>query len=219
MILGFVGSGNMARAMVRGWGRPVVCTDPVAGRAEALAAEVGGTAVATAREVAEQADVVVLGHKPGPQLQQVAGALGGRAKAVVSILGGVPLATLKDAYPDVPVVRTLPSTPVELRQGVVVRAAESDEVDGLDALLAELGTLVVLPEPLIDPAMALMSCAPAFWAVLVEAQVDAGVRHGLTPDQATSLVLQTMAGTAALLDASGGDTLERLEPTGRRTTG
>lgn len=206
MQVGFIGAGNMARAMVRGWGRPVLLSDPFPGRAAEVAAEVGGTAVGSNAELAERADVVVLAHKP-PQLQSVAEELGGRAHAIVSILGATTLVDLRAAYPGVPVVRTLPSTPVELRAGVVVRAAESDPVEGLDALLAELGTLTVLPEPMIDVAMCAMSNAPAFWALLVEAQVDAGVRHGLTPQQATDMVLQTMSGTAALLRASDGDTL------------
>jgi pyrroline-5-carboxylate reductase len=184
----------------------VLCTDVVRERARAMADEVRGEAVDSNAELAERADVVVLAHKP-PQLHAVADELGGRAKAVVSILGGVPLAELRAAYPDVPVVRTLPSTPVEVRQGVVLRAAESDAIDGLDPLLDELGRLVVLPEALVDPAMVLMSNAPAFWALLVEAQVDAGVLHGLTPHQATELVLQTMTGTAAVLERQGGDTL------------
>jgi pyrroline-5-carboxylate reductase len=55
--------------------------------------------------------------------------------------------------------------------------------------------------------MGLMSNAPAYYALVVEAQVDAGVRHGLAPDQAARLVVQTMAGTAELLRRHGYDTL------------
>ena len=71
------------------------------------------------------------------------------------------------------------------------------------ALLAELGTLVELPDALVDVAMGLMSNAPAYYALVAEAQIDAGVRRGLTPDQAARLVVQTMAGTAELLQAGG----------------
>ena len=55
--------------------------------------------------------------------------------------------------------------------------------------------------------MGLMSCAPAFWALVAEAQVDAGVRHGMPSERAAELVVQTMAGTAALLRHRGHDTL------------
>ena len=59
----------------------------------------------------------------------------------------------------------------------------------------------------IDAAAGLMGCAPAYWALLAEAQVDAGVRAGHPAEQAGAMVVQTMAGSAALLQAAGRDTL------------
>jgi pyrroline-5-carboxylate reductase len=210
MQVGLVGSGNMARGMARGWGRPVLCTDVLANRAQALVAEVGGEVVGSNAELAQRADVVVLCHKPG-QLREVAAEVAPHAKAVASILGAVPLADLRAAYPDRPVYRFLPSTPVELRQGVVVRASDAPQDERLDRevpeLFAELGTLVEVPDAQVDAAMGLMSCAPAYVALLAEAQVDAGVRHGLPPDKAAEMVVQTFAGTAALLAQRGYDTL------------
>ena len=139
----------------------------------------------------------------------MAAAIRGEARAVASILGGVPLRALREAYPDRPVYRLLPSTPVEVRQGVVLLArAEPQPLDEeVASLFAELGLLVPLDEPLIDVAMGLMSNAPAYYALVAEAQVDAGVRHGLPADRAGELVVQTMAGTAELLRRRGGDTL------------
>jgi pyrroline-5-carboxylate reductase len=58
---------------------------------------------------------------------------------------------------------------------------------------------VRVDEPLIEPAMALMSCGPAFFALVVEALVDAGVRHGLQPPDAERMAVETMAGTATML--------------------
>lgn len=206
MRIGLIGSGNMARAMVRGWGEPVLCTDALPERAAALAAEVGGEAVADNVQLAQRADLVILCHKP-PQLAEVAEQIRPHAKAVASILGGVPLTDLRAAYGAVPVHRFLPSTPVEVRQGVVVHALGGAEDDAVLALFARLGTLVSLPEAQVDVAMALMSNAPAYWALLAEAQIDAGIRRGLPADQAAALVGQTMAGTAALLRERGYDTL------------
>ncbi|QEC49126.1 pyrroline-5-carboxylate reductase [Baekduia soli] len=210
MQVGLVGSGNMARGLARGWRRSLLCTDPLADRAQALADEVGGTFVATNVELAQRADLVVLCHKPA-QLDAVAAEVAPYARAVASILGGVPLEDLRVAYPGRPVYRFLPNTPVELRQGVVVRAADAEQDEALDAavagLFAELGTLVEVDDALVDVAMGLMSCAPAYVALLVEAQVDAGVRRGLTPDKASEMVVATFAGTAALLRARGNDTL------------
>lgn len=206
MQIGLVGSGNMARAMARGWGTPVLCTDVLTERAAALAAETGGEVIGSNAELAQRADVVVLCHKPG-QLAEVAADVAPHAKTVASILGGVPLEALRTAYGDVPVHRFMPSTPVELRKGVVVEAAESATDAALSAYFGELGTLVTVPESQIDLAMGLMSNAPAYWALVVEAQVDAGIRRGMLPAQATELVLKTMEGTAGLIAARGGDTL------------
>jgi pyrroline-5-carboxylate reductase len=210
MQIGLIGAGNMARGLALGWGRPVVCTDVLPDRARALAEEVGGEAVASNAEVAHRADLVFLCHKP-PQLESVAAEVAPHARAVASILAATPLASVKAAYPDRPVYRALPSTPVEVRQGAVILAADAEQDPELDAavreLLGELGTLVVLDDGMIDVAMGLMSNAPAYYALVVEAQVDAGVRHGLTADQAARLVVQTMAGTAELIRRQDYDTL------------
>jgi pyrroline-5-carboxylate reductase len=210
MQIGLIGAGNMARGLALGWGQPVVCTDVLPQRARALADEVGGEAVGSSQEVAQRADLVFLCHKP-PQLQAVAAEVAPHARAVASILAATPLAAVKAAYPDRPVYRVLPSTPVEVRQGAVILAADDEQDPELDGavreLLAELGTLVVLDDGVVDVAMGLMSNAPAYYALVVEAQVDAGVRHGLTPDQAARLVVQTMAGTAELIRRQDYDTL------------
>lgn len=208
MRVGLIGAGNMARAMALGWGEPVVCTDPVASRAQLLASETGGKAVAGAREVAAESDVVFICHKPA-QLEMVAAELDGSASVVVSILGGVAYESLTAAYPSSEVYRVMPSTPVELGQGVVLlaQAGEGPNRQAVAELLGRLGTLIELPESQIDAAMNLMSCAPAYMALVAEAQIDAGVRRGLAPDLAAKMVIGTMAGTSALLNARDGDTL------------
>ncbi|HMD51747.1 MAG TPA: pyrroline-5-carboxylate reductase [Solirubrobacteraceae bacterium] len=210
MQVGLIGCGNMARALARGWDRPVVCADPLSERARDLAAEVGGEALATNVEVATRADLVVLAHKPA-QLQSVAAELAPHARAVASILAATPLAALREAYPDRPVYRFIPSLPVEVRQGAVVQAAGPEQDEELDAevreLFSGLGTLVVLEDSLVDVAMGLMSCAPAYVALVAEAQIDAGVRRGIPAPEGAELVVQTLAGTAELLRRRGYDTV------------
>src|SRR3954468_15819998 len=106
MQVGFIGSGNMARALARGWGDPVLATDAGSGRAAALAAELGGEAVGSNRELAERADLVILAHKPA-QLAEVA-AQAAPARAVVSLLARTGTEQLREAYPAADVFRAEP---------------------------------------------------------------------------------------------------------------
>ncbi len=209
MQIGVIGAGNMARALARGWRRPLLCADPMHERAQALADETGGEALAGNAEVAARADLVVLCHKPA-QLALVAAEVAPHAKAVASILAATPLTQLQASYFDRPVYRFMPSLPVEVRQGAVVQAAGASQDAALDervhALFAELGTLVVLDDALVDIATGLMSCGPAYVALVAEAQVDAGVRHGIPAAQGAALVVQTLAGTAELLRRRDYDT-------------
>jgi pyrroline-5-carboxylate reductase len=206
MRVGLIGAGNMASALARGWGDPVLCTDVVAERAQALVGEMGGEVAPSNAALAREADVVVLCHKPD-QLDAVARETEGNAKAVVSILGGVSLDALRAAYPGTPVVRLMPNVAVELRAGVICIAQESDEVPGVAEQLARVATVVEVPEKLMEVATAIMGVGPAYVSLFVEAQVDAAVRLGMPPAIAAELATQTAAGTAALLAAREHDTL------------
>jgi pyrroline-5-carboxylate reductase len=215
MRIGLIGAGNMARAMARGWSEPLLCTDSGSGRAQALAAEVGGEVAATNRELAERSDLVVLCHKPY-QLERVASEIRDLARPVASVLGATPTGRLREAYPRSQVFALMPNTPVAVRRGVVVYAERDPDpsfpVDPeLEArvleLFGRLGSVVRLPEALVGPATAISGVGPAYQALLVEAQVDAAVRHGLKPELASRLVAETMTGTAVLLEQRGYDTL------------
>jgi pyrroline-5-carboxylate reductase len=201
----------MARALALGWGEPVLCTDSGSGRAQELAALVGGQAVGSNRELAERADMVVLAHKPA-QLDSVAREIAGSAKAVVSILARTTQAELRAAYPDTPVLRVEPNTPVEVRRGVLAFAVPDAPVPDefrqqAHELFGRLGTVVDVPEGLMRIAGATAGVGPAYWALLVEAQVDAAIRRGMPPQLASTLVAETMAGSAELLRSREYDTL------------
>ncbi len=210
MQIGFIGAGNMATALARGWGEPVLVHDAYRPRAEALVEELGGEVVDSNAELAERADALLLAHKPAG-LERVANEVAGQADAIISILGGVPVGALRAAYGATPVVRMIPSVPVEVRQGVTCHARDPQGDARLTeqaiALFERLGLVVTVDEAQMGAATALMSCAPAYVALVAEAQVDAGVRAGLPADVAGELVGANFAGTAALLQARGMDTL------------
>jgi pyrroline-5-carboxylate reductase len=209
MRIGLIGAGNMARAMARGWGDPVLCSDGGSGRAAALASELGGRAAGNL-EVAREADVVVLCHKPG-QLWEVAEEIRGEVRSLASVLGPTSVGELQAAYPGASVFRMMPNTPVEIGHGVVCYAPARGvdaEIEG--AVVQEferLGSVITVPERLIAAASGISGVGPAYQALLAEAQMDAGVRHGLSPAVAGRLVAETMSGSAALLRERGYDTL------------
>ena len=203
MKLGLIGAGNMASALARGIGEPVLVYDIDAAKARALAEELGGEAVGSNAELAERADVLVLCHKP-TQLEEVASEVGGRASVVVSILAATGTEQISAVYPGASIYRFIPSMPTEVRRGVLCYvpgpgAAEGPEDEILE-LMGRSGTVIRLDdEPLIEPAMALMACGPAFMALVAETFAEAGAAHGLDPDVAMRMVVETMGGTAEYL--------------------
>lgn len=186
----------MARGL-RGQVDAMLFTDGGSGRAGGLAAELDGEALASNRELAERADVVVLAVKPA-KLGDAAAELGG-AKVVVSLLGATSLETLREALPDAGVVRVMPNVGVEVRKGVLCVAGDLDS--GVRRLLEGLGHVVELPDSQFDAATAVMGCSPAYLALAVEAIADAGAADGLDAGLARELVVETAVGTAELLRA------------------
>jgi pyrroline-5-carboxylate reductase len=194
----------MASALARGIGEPVLVHDVDADKAQALADELGGETVGSNAELAERADVLVLCHKP-KQLQQVADEVGTvRARVVVSILAATGTEQISAAYPGACIYRFIPNMATEVKRGVLCyvpgpRAADGPEQEILD-LMGRTGAVIRLEdEPLIEPAMALMSCGPAFMALVAESFAEAGVAHGLDADDAMRMVVETMGGTAEYL--------------------
>jgi pyrroline-5-carboxylate reductase len=209
MRVGLIGAGNMARAIARGWGDPVLCSDSGSGRAAALAQELGGRAASNV-EVAQKSDLVVLCHKPA-QFASVAREIADHVSAVASVLGSVDSGALNSRYNPKRVFRLMPNTAVEVRQGVICYSPGREVDPGLEreviALFERLGTVVTLEERLLGAATAVSGVGPAYQALLAEAQVDAAVRYGLKPGVAARLVVETMAGSAELLRARDYDTL------------
>ncbi len=198
MVIGFIGAGGIAAALARGWAGEagaLLFSDAGSGRAQALAEELGGEALAN-EEIASRADCVVLAVEPG-KLDEVAPGLAS-ARRIVSVLAAVPLARLGVAFPVAEeVLRVMPNIGVEVRKGVLCLAGEP--APQTRALLELLGHVVDVPEDELDAATAVMGCAPAYLALAVEAIAAAGAAAGLDPELARELVVETTGGTAELL--------------------
>jgi pyrroline-5-carboxylate reductase len=203
MKLGLIGAGNMASALARGIGEPVLVHDLDEDKAAALVADLGGEVIGSNAELAERADALLLCHKPN-QLDDVAAEIAEPARVVISILAAVPTDRLAAAYPGASIYRFIPSMPTEVRRGVLCYVPGPGAADGPEDEILELmgraGTVIRLDdEPLIEPAMALMACGPAFMALVAETFAEAGAAHGLDPDVAMRMVVETMGGTAEYL--------------------
>jgi pyrroline-5-carboxylate reductase len=221
MRVGFIGAGNMAGGLARGWaaagdepGAPeaMLFADADPAKAEALAGEVGGEAREGNVAIADESDLVVLAVKPGV-LDEVAADLVQAGTPVLSILAGTTTKTLHEALPGIDLIRVMPNLGAQLRQAVLcvvygerVGATERERVG---ELLSLLGDVIELDEELIDAATAIMGCSPGYLALMAEVLVEAGVREGLTEDQALRMVARSMSATGGLLDLHDPGALKR----------
>jgi pyrroline-5-carboxylate reductase len=100
----------------------------------------------------------------------------------------------------------MPNTPVEIRQGVTL-LAEGDGAEDVRPLFERVGHVFIVPERLMGAATATTGVTPAYVALLLEAHIDAAIKHGLPEPLATDLAVEAFAGSIALLRVRGGDTL------------
>ena len=217
MTIGFIGAGNLARAMIRGLlaKKAVAPTDIVLHGGQPLhyepyAAKIGAKALASNQAVAETADIVFLAVSPKlgePILQAIGSTLKKRHVPVVSMLTGVSVATLEEALGshDQPVLRTMPNVNVAINAGMIAYAANdavAGQLDGLLDLLNVLGKTVSLPEEQFSTFVALAGSSPAFIYLFIDSLARAGVKYGLEKDQATAIAAQAVMGSAKNVLAS-----------------
>jgi pyrroline-5-carboxylate reductase len=221
MKLGFVGAGNMAAGLARGWaaaeGEPgapeaMAFADVDPEKARKLAEEVGGEAIEGNVALADSSDLVVLAVKPNV-LDEVAPDLVQAGTPVLSILAGTSLKTLHEAMPGIDVIRVMPNLGAQLRQAVlcVVFPKGTDDARRrrMTQLLGLVGEVIELDEELIDAATAIMGCSPGYLALMAEVLVEAGVKEGLTEDQTRRMVSKAMSATGGLLELHEPGALKR----------
>jgi pyrroline-5-carboxylate reductase len=221
MKLGFVGAGNMAGGLARGWaaaqGEPgapesMAFADADPAKARKLAEEVGGEAIEGNLALADNADLVILAVKPNV-LDEVAPDLVQAGTPVLSILAGTDLKVLHEALPGIDLIRVMPNLGAQLRQAVLCVAFPEGTDDArrrrMTELLGLVGEVIELDESLIDAATAIMGCSPGYLALMAEVLVEAGVKEGLTEDQTRRMVSKAMSATGGLLELHEPGALKR----------
>jgi pyrroline-5-carboxylate reductase len=201
-----MGSALVAGLLAGGWG--VAGEIAVAERAEAAREAlrvrfpgllVGGPVVA---------DGLVLAVKP-QDAEAACRQLGGLGyRHALSIAAGITTASLQEWFGgNVAVVRAMPNTPAQLGAGVSIIAGGADATEAdlawAEGILAVVGTVVRLPERLMDAATGISGCGPAYLYYLAEVLIAAGVAAGLDAEVARQLVDQTLYGAARMIIDTG----------------
>lgn len=213
--LAVIGAGVMGETLIAGLLRAgwepsqITAVDRHAPRLEEISAKYGiGTAeLADAVAAAEAVVVVVKPQDTGEVLPQIASVLSDGA-LVVSLCAGVTIGQIEAIMPDrTPVVRVMPNTPAQVDEGMAAisggATATKENLEFVTGLLSAVGKVVTVPEKYQDAVTAISGSGPAYLFFVVEAMIDAGVMLGLPRDIATTLVVQTMYGSAKLLAESG----------------
>ena len=214
---GFIGSGRMATALIRGMIRAgtadpgtVSASDPIEATRAALAKETGVATTDSNLIIVERSDVLILAIKPQSMAQvldQIRHAVT-PDHLVISIAAGVSLTTLASGLgADRRIARVMPNTPALLGEGAAGYCLGPNLKPGdeevLRSCLVSVGRAYRVPESLLDAVTGLSGSGPAFVYVMIEALSDGGVRVGLPRDVATALAAQTVLGAARMVLETG----------------
>ncbi len=216
MKLAFIGMGNMATALLRGFlasgklsSGDVTAFDPYQEKLQEKAAALGFAPAATAAEAVKAADTVLIACKP----HQVEGALADIkdlliGKALLSIALGWDHARYAALLPSgVRVQFIMPNTPAMVGEGVFLfeetTTLTDTELAAVQELFAAVGMVKTLPSSLMGIGGAISGCGPAFVDLMLEAFADAAVLYGIPRDTAQEIVSQTVLGSAKLQKETG----------------
>jgi pyrroline-5-carboxylate reductase len=223
--IGFIGGGNMAEALINGVlkagvYRPgkVYASDIRSERLEYLREHYGVRTAADNAELASKVDVLVLSVKPQNMkdaLQSIKGHLADDA-LVISIAAGIKTSLISSILGDLAIVRVMPNMPAWVDEAASVLYANEKarkNVEKARLILLSVGeAIVVEDEDLLDAVTAVSGSGPAYFFLLMQEMITAGIRLGLPEKEAQSLVLQTAKGAALLAEkaASEGNTPGQL---------
>jgi pyrroline-5-carboxylate reductase len=202
---GKIGESLLAGLLSSGWNDVVVT-----GRREERVAELreryGVDATQSNTEAVAGAAIVVIAVKP-QDFSALLGEIGSAVsteQTVLSVAAAIPTAQIEERLADgVPVVRAMPNAPSTVHEGIAGLSAGAHAGDEhlqlAEDVLSHLGRVVRLPESAMDAVTAVSGSGPAYFALLSEAMIEAGILLGLSREVSTQLVIQTMLGTAKLL--------------------
>ena len=211
MRIAIVGCGNMGKALAERLSKvnSIFLYDRNIEKTERLAQEGYGKACKNLKDALPSAELIILAVKP-QNLKQIADEMKDdlqENQILVSLLAGTPIQTLNSYFPNLQILRVMPNLPLIYGEGVIgVSSGEKmkkGDKDLLTKIFEVLGKVYWLPEEKIDALTALAGSGPAFFLVLVEAMIDAGISMGFSVKDARELVIQMLKGSLTLLDKTG----------------
>lgn len=220
--IAILGAGRIGEALLGGLvssgSTDIVATTRSDERAAALRDRYGVETTTSNADAVQGADLVVVAVKPqdiDALLAQVHDALT-PGQTVLTIAAAIPTRHIEERLPDgIPVVRAMPNAPSTVHEGMAGLApgthAGEEQLDLAEEVLAHLGRVVRVPESAMDAITAVSGSGPAYFALLAEAMIEAGILLGLSREISTTLVVQTMLGTAKQLRDEGMHPVELRE--------
>ena len=215
--IGFIGSGNMAEAIIRGLlvsktvdPSRITASDVLKERLDFMESTYRIHTTTDNAVLVKAADILVLAVKP-----QVAGKVLAHmaphtddTKLVISIVAGLTVATMAAALGSAPrIVRTVPNTPVFVGEGMVALAtdgpARKEDYAAAAAIFQPVARIVTVEEKHMDAAIGVAGSGPAYVFLMIEALADGGVKMGLPRPIALEMAAQTLLGAAKMCLESG----------------
>ncbi len=208
-----LGAGKMGQALVAGllgsgWLQPseITVTARSPERIQELTERYGVEGTLDNAGAVAGADVVVVAVKP-QDIETLLSEISDRVtpeQTILSVVAAIPTSLIEAGLSDdVAVIRAMPNTPSVVHEGVAGiaggRHADDKHVALAAEVLSHVGRVVIVPESYLDAVTAISGSGPAYFALLAEAMIEAGILLGLSREISTELVVQTMLGSAKLL--------------------
>jgi pyrroline-5-carboxylate reductase len=211
--IGIIGTGNMGDALISGLVHSrsaspgqIMCSDIRRDKLKSIKETYGVTTTGNNLEVVKGSDIVIYAIKPqimASILKETADCLD-MSKLAISIAAGVPLAAIESCLgKELRVVRVMPNIPASVKEGAAAIApgkhALKEDLKVAKAIFDSVGKSVIIEEELMDAITGLSGNGPAYIFLIVDALADAGVKMGLSREDALFLSAQTVLGAAKML--------------------
>jgi pyrroline-5-carboxylate reductase len=211
--IGVIGTGNMGRALIGGLinsgssvPEKIVCSDVRERKLKSIKEEFGVATRDNNPDVAKESEIIIYAVKPqimAPVLAETGDCLD-MSKVIISIAAGVPLAAIESCLgKELRVIRVMPNVPALVMEGASAVAAGKnalpEDLTLAKAIFDSVGKSVIIEEELMDAVTGLSGSGPAYIFLIIDALSDAGVKVGLSREDALFLSAQTVLGAAKLL--------------------